>query len=216
LSRRGALRRIGVMTSIVPIPSCRAAALRRPASHGFTLLEVLVAIVVLSFGVLGVVGLQAVALQSNRDARNQSIAVAMARELGDLMRGNKDVAIRTTNNPYVVNFTGTVPTAGASCYTGACATPQAVGEFGISEWLSRVDAALPQARVVVCFDDDPYDSTTKLPQWDCAATVGGVLVVKIGWARNSVKRGENVVSVRGTGASGLPAVVLPLIAGSPE
>lgn len=204
------------MRSIVTTSSCRAAAPRRLVSQGFTLLEVLVAIVVLSFGVLGVVGLQAVALQSNRDARNQSIAVAMARELSDLMRGNKDVAIRTTNNPYVVDFTGTLPSTSANCFTGACATTQAVGEFGIREWLSRVDAALPQARVVVCFDDDPYNSTSNLPQWDCTATAGGVLVVKIGWARNAVQRGAATQLVRGATASGLPAVILPLIAGSSE
>ena len=52
----------------------------RPAgARGFTLLEVLVAIVVLSFGVLGAVGLQAAALQANREARNQSTAVALGR-----------------------------------------------------------------------------------------------------------------------------------------
>ena len=42
--------------------------------QGFSLVEVLVAIVVLSFGLLGMVGMQAFSLQSNREARLQGQA----------------------------------------------------------------------------------------------------------------------------------------------
>ena len=42
--------------------------------QGFSLVEVLVAIVVLSFGLLGMVGMQAFALQSNQEARLQGQA----------------------------------------------------------------------------------------------------------------------------------------------
>lgn len=73
--------------------------LRRAA--GFSLIEVLVAIVLLSFGLLGMVGLQAAALQNNREARLQSAAVDLARELAEMMRGNKDVAALTSANPYL-------------------------------------------------------------------------------------------------------------------
>ena len=38
-------------------------------SRGFSMVEVLVAIVILSFGLLGVVGLQAAAIKNTRDAR---------------------------------------------------------------------------------------------------------------------------------------------------
>src|SRR5664280_1123481 len=71
---------------------------------GFSLVEVLVSIVVLSFGLLGMVGMQAAALQSNREARIQSTAVSLARELAELIRGNKAVGILTTSNPYVGSF----------------------------------------------------------------------------------------------------------------
>ena len=50
------------------------------------MVEVLVAIVILSFGLLGVVGLQAAAIKNTRDARQQSVAVVLARELADMMR----------------------------------------------------------------------------------------------------------------------------------
>ena len=152
---------------------------------GFTLLEVLVAVVVLSFGMLGVVGLQAAALQANKDARYQSSAARFARELGDMMRGNNTVAILSgTANPYLVpNFTGTVPSAPSNCYkTTACAgNPTLIGQFEISDWLERVKEELPGARVVVCPDATPYDGSGKA-QWTCSGS-GTVLYVKIGWTR---------------------------------
>ena len=73
-------------------------------SQGFTLLEILVSIVVLSFGLLGMVGIQAMALKSNNDARQQSAAVQLAGELSDMMRGNQVVALglTTATNPYLI------------------------------------------------------------------------------------------------------------------
>ena len=181
------------------------------AQDGFTLVEILVAIVVLSFGVLGVVGMQAAALQSNRSARNQSTAVALGRELADIMRGNKDVALATGSaNAYLLDYTGTLPTITANCFTGACATTLAVAQFDMNQWLARVSAALPQARVVVCFDDTPYATATGQPQWACTSAANQTLVVKIGWTQQALRASDAAVKA----ADGRPAVILPLIAGS--
>ncbi len=181
---------------------------RCPAgARGFTLLEVLVAIVVLSFGVLGAVGLQAAALQANKEARYQSSAVALGRELGDLMRGNKDIAITTgAGNPYLIDYAGTLPTANPAC--APCVSPTEVAEFNMRDWLARVSDAVPGARVVVCFDAQPYSGTDGVPQWACTND-GGLAVVKIGWTRqsNNASATEPERAVR-------PVVVLPLIAGS--
>ena len=68
------------------------------------MLEVLVALLGLSFGLLGMVGMQAASLQSNRDARLQSSAVLLTRELADMMRGNKSVSVKTSDNPYLGSF----------------------------------------------------------------------------------------------------------------
>ena len=181
--------------------------------QGFTLLEVLVAIVVLSFGVLGVVGLQAMALQANKEARYQSTAVALARELGDMMRSTKDIARQTSAaaNPYLIDFSnGSFPSAPNDCFAAACPTPLSVAQFNMREWLTRISAAVPGVRVVVCFDDNPYDASGK-PRWACDGGASGTSVVKVGWARQSTDTNATDLDRVTNGGTGVPSVVLPLL-----
>jgi len=187
-------------------------------SAGFTLIEILISIILLSFGLLGMVGLQAAALQANRDARIQSSAVRLARELGELMRSNKDVGIATSNNPYLIDWNNstaspaTIPAATTNCLTADCssATKIQLAEFDVRDWLNRLKTELPGARVLVCFDSTPFDASG-IPQWNCSNS-GGIAVIKIGWTKTSTNRAS-------TGAAALqkatvPSVVLPVTAGS--
>ena len=192
---------------------CRPLACR--SARGFTLLEVLVAVLVLSFGVLGVVGLQAASLQANKDARNQSAAVRLGRELGDMMRGNKDVAIETSaaNNPYLLeNFTGTVAASSLNCVTAACTSAKDVATFEMHDWLTRLAADLPGVRAVVCFDAAPYDAAG-LPRWECTDN-GGTAVVKLGWTRGATKRDATASEPLALDRASRPSILMPLIAGS--
>jgi type IV pilus assembly protein PilV len=201
-------------------PSLNSLAIKKPC-HGFSLMEVLVSIIILSFGLLGMVGMQATALQANKEARFQSSAVRLARELGEMMRGNKDVGtqITTTANPYLISYTaGTVAAAPTNCFTGNCysntdptAAKLAIAQFEVQDWLTRVNAELPGVRVAVCFDNTPFDSSGA-PQWACSSPAGTVAVIKIGWTRASTDRSA-------TGAAAfekatVPSVVLPVTAGS--
>jgi type IV pilus assembly protein PilV len=61
----------------------------RPAAQvGSTLLEVLIAILILSFGLLGLAGLTVASQRYVKMAQFQSIGVQLAAELGERMRGN--------------------------------------------------------------------------------------------------------------------------------
>ena len=64
---------------------------RRP-EKGFTLIEVLVALVVLSIGLLGVAGLQLVGLRGNLSASSRTQASYFADDIIDRMRANYDAA----------------------------------------------------------------------------------------------------------------------------
>ncbi len=189
---------------------------RSPYARGFSLVEVLVSIVVLSFGLLGMVGMQAAALQANREARFQSVAVLLAREIAEMIRGNKDIGLLTSSNPYQGNFTSPLtPNTVSHCLevaaTSQCSDTTDVANAEMTDWLARVDLALPGARVSICSDTAPFDANG-LPQWTCTSGTDGVIVVKIGWTKGSTNRSQ-------TGSSALerattPSVVLPVTPGN--
>lgn len=204
--------------TLPPVPTRRPAA--APAA-GFTLLEVLVAIVVLSFGVLGMVGLQAAALQSNKEARYQASAARLGRELADLMRSNNLVAAASTNNPYLVaDFTAasTLPNAPEDCVAVNCASTQNVASFQMRDWVQRVINELPGARVTVCFDQAPYDQTggqTGRPHWLCTGD-GSIVAIKIGWTRRDTTTDSTTPMLLGavTGdGEARPIIVMTMIPG---
>lgn len=106
-------------SSVTPVKPQFAGGRRAPrrakCATGFSLVEVLVSIVVLSFGLLGMVGMQAAALQSNREARLQSSAVVLVRELAETIRGNKVEGIKpTASNPYIGSFSSPMTATTAS------------------------------------------------------------------------------------------------------
>jgi type IV pilus assembly protein PilV len=66
--------------------------------RGFSLLEVLVAVIVLAIGLLGIARLQTQALKTNVSASQRSQAVMLAYYMMDAMRVNRDNAIAGAYN----------------------------------------------------------------------------------------------------------------------
>ena len=182
---------------------------------GFSLIEVLVAIIILSVGMLGAVGMQSAALRSNKESKNLAAAVMFARELGERMRGNHSVAIKTvaSDNPYLFDttLTGTssVATFNVNCFTAGCSVPKDSATWDVADWQGRVLAALPTPRVKVCFDKDPYDSAG-IARWACTND-GNLSVLKMSWTSSNTAG-----SLTFAANTGVPMVVLPLTAGSTE
>jgi type IV pilus modification protein PilV len=66
--------------------------LQRSRQSGFTLLEVLIALLVLSIGLLGLAGLQAYSLQNNQSAAYSSHATFLGYDILDRIRANRENA----------------------------------------------------------------------------------------------------------------------------
>ena len=77
--------------------------------RGTTLVETLVALLVLSIGLLGVAALQINALQTNQGAHVRSQASVLAYDIADRMRANRVSALETPTSGYTVLF-GETPT----------------------------------------------------------------------------------------------------------
>jgi type IV pilus assembly protein PilV len=190
-------------------------------NRGFSLIEVLVSILILTIGVLGMVGMQAASLQANREARLQSAGVFFAREIADMIRGNNVVAADATNgNPYLGSFTGTslAPATTSYCLnvatgTVACASNVAVANAQMTDWLSRISSELPGVRVDICREANPFNANG-MPVWSatCPLTGSDPIVIKIGWTRGSTDKSATggATLIRATA----PSVVLPVTSGA--
>jgi type IV pilus assembly protein PilV len=66
--------------------------IKRKSQRGTTLIETLVALVVLSVGLLGIAALQMTSLRNNRGAHLRSQAQVLAYDIADRMRANRNAA----------------------------------------------------------------------------------------------------------------------------
>lgn len=119
--------------------SCGSRTVDRRAVHaGFSLLEVLVAIVVLSIGLLGLAGLQFSALRGNNQSYERSQAHILAGQIADAMRANR---VAAGAGAFTID-TDDDPVATVSCAPGPCTRDQAA-LFALASWHDRLTAELP-------------------------------------------------------------------------
>jgi len=134
---------------------------------GFTLIEVLIAMLVLAVGLLGLAGLQATSLKNNQSAYNRSQATQLAYDLADRMRAN--VAGKTT-------YTTGTATATAACLTTAGCSKEAMAENDLKAWNDAITATLPGGTgtiavnagvftITITWDDDHDGVTTNNPNF---------------------------------------------------
>ena len=102
--------------------------------RGTTLVETLVALLVLSIGLLGVAGMQMSSLQNNRGAHLRSQAQVLAYDIADRMRANRTVALaggyKIALGATVAN-TGTIATIDLSDWKGSLATTLPAGDGAV-------------------------------------------------------------------------------------
>lgn len=151
--------------------------------HGFALIEVLVAVVVLAIGVLGASAMQLVAMRVRHESQLLSNAAQMASALADRMRANP----AQIGSAYLAldydAHAEPVPAAPARlCWASACDSAT-LADADIYDVKRQVAAQLPGGRVRVCRDAGMWAGGRL--RWSCAGGPGAPVVIKIGW------RGKN-------------------------
>lgn len=139
---------------------------------GFTLLEVMVAIVVLSLGLLGLAGLQAASLRNNQTAYYRGIATQQAYDMADRLRANL-AGVRAGNYNAL---TGTP--SNPSCFTTGCSAAN-MAATDYFQWNAVNVALLPNGTgTVVCEGGAPLTACT-------AATGNRVFNVTVSWTEKT-------------------------------
>jgi type IV pilus assembly protein PilV len=105
-------------------------------NRGFTLVEVLVALVVMSVGMLGIAALYLEGLRAGRTAMNRTTAVTLAADMADRIRANKAAGAA---------YAGTGPGIDGNCINGASdCTASQLAEDDWFTWRSELAAQLPE------------------------------------------------------------------------
>lgn len=126
------------------------------ATAGFSLIEVLVALVVLSVGLLGLAALQQNAVRFNHDAYLRSQATVLAYDMADRMRGNRQAAI---SEAYDSGFAGIPPACNSAVAAGTVVTED------IGAWRRALSCALPDGNGQIDWHG-PSEILTITVRWD--------------------------------------------------
>ena len=140
------------------------------------MIELLVAVVIMAVGILGIAGLQVVALQQNRSALMRAEASQLANDVMDRIRVNPDVI-------YSALIDADPSSTARNCNQDNC-TPTEMAEFDIAQWkcsLNSTDA-----------DGNPFSICNtfgikgSLPEAEGSISKSGnIYTVKVRWVHDS-------------------------------
>ncbi|CAM4323125.1 type IV pilus modification protein PilV [Pseudoalteromonas ostreae] len=129
--------------------------IKHTSQHGFTLIEVLIAFVILSFGLLGAVALQAKAKQASFDSMQRAAAVALGNDIIQRMRANDGIGFAALYNG---SFSSSDKLEQQRrCYSNTCSAAE-IAALDRQQWMRAIQArentgALDDA--TVCINNQP-------------------------------------------------------------
>ena len=159
---------------------------------GFTLLEVLIALIIVSIGLLGVAAMQASTLKNAGSSKYRSAAISLTSDMADRLRANLEglmegnMAVNTGyNRPRTTLADAVYNTPNAACRSTGC-LPADMALDDLATWQERLATSLPRGTGVVCIDSGTggaatFDGTTINPRCD---GIGTMFAVKVFWLDN--------------------------------
>ncbi len=141
-----------------------------PGQAGIALIETLVALLVLSFGLLALAGSQLKVLADSTGASNRNIASQLASDIADRIRLNPPAS--GAANAYLASDWQAASDAeapDADCEAVHC-SPAQIAAYDLWAWQQSVDLALPQSEWTIRSRKD----------------AGGLLFVRLAWAEPAV------------------------------
>ena len=149
--------------------------------QGFTLLEVLIAVLVLSIGLLGLAGLQATGLQNNHSAYLRTQATVRAYDIADRMRANPQGLANG-------NYNNGVAAVNTACTSSAGCTPAEMAGNDLADWNADNAAWLPSGGGLVCVDQVVAPAPPEPLNAPVCDGLGNVYVIYVWWddAHNGV------------------------------
>jgi type IV pilus assembly protein PilV len=176
--------------------------------RGFSLIEVMVALIIIAVGMLGIAKMQALGLSTTQSSGTRSLVAIEAASLAASMHANRDywvagppppsftVSVATTaplTTSVAVNDATNVLNASFNCATMVCTAPE-VAAYDVQQWGSALAQVVPAALATISCNN------TAVPL-SCT--------IQIQWAENLVST-SNTVAAASSGANVLNSPVYTL------
>lgn len=152
------------------------------AISGFTLLEVLITMSILAFGMLGIAKLQLNSLRDTQNAQYQTKANLFVQKIAAHIEANNTVL-----NSYQLNFKQT-PSASIDCQVSTC-SPSEIAKYDLVQWHQLIRQSLPSgtgeiavknndATIIVHWDENKNGSTGNKCPKESSADLECVTIVR--------------------------------------
>lgn len=169
--------------------------MNRNIQAGFYLIEVLVSVFVVSIGVLCAARMQLAAMQTTQHSSHETFALQLAVDMANQIRADRNLLkVKDEQNPYLsTNFKAGQQTIAPSirCINlkENCGAVD-LAKFSIYEWQNKLKENLPNGRLQVCRDSEPWDSNAERYKWECnsAPNGGSPIVIKLGWREKKLNQ----------------------------
>jgi len=143
------------------------------AQNGFSMVEILVTMVILSVGLLGMAHLETLSARLNQSSYLKTQASILAEDIIARMRGNR-VAVEKKAYDKLPD-----PARVTNCLTTTGCSPEEMAQNDAFEWRLALAGALPSGQGMVCIDSTPEDgANATAPACD---GLGRLRAVKIWW-----------------------------------
>ena len=159
--------------------------MRRDAQSGITLIETMIAILVLSFGMLGMLSVFINSLKITSTSHLRSIAAQQSYALADSIRASM---------PQLTVYPGVSGSAVANCLSATGCTTAEMAQTEMAVWQARLTQLLPSGASTICRDSTPADGVPGA--WACDGT--GQFVIKVCWDDSRVSTSSAIECVRTT------------------
>lgn len=154
--------------------------------RGFNLIEVLIALVVLSLGLLGLAALQNMGLRLGNESYQRSQATLLIYEMIDRMRAN---AAGVQTGAYLLAITNSAPALTQDCTLGGIAcTPAQMANYDMNQWISTITGTNNGTNVV----QSPARPALPGAQASIVSMGGSLYDVSIQWQEQNITQTQVV------------------------
>ncbi len=157
--------------------------------RGFTLIEILVAVVIMAVGLLGIAGLQVVSMQQNRSALLRAQALQLGEDILDRIRANPAASYDG------VALTDAPDSNPEDCLNAVC-TPAQMAAYDIAQWKCSINSTAPDDTVYAGCDAAELNIAGILPNGQGSINLTGVVYTVIVQWQTGQEATPNSITLR--------------------